>query len=468
MKRNNQKRGFTIVELVIVIAVIAILAAVLIPTYANLVKKANEAKAQADAKNLITAMLADILTREEGENNADLLVFSHSGSDVYLHGYSASAGRVMKYDGEFPAFSGADFGKYVDETLIPQLKTEGRIVLVNGLAADDWRQPAKTAEIVAALNESGEMVVRADYTINVATFVEAPAMTVNGKAYDTLADAIKDAKAGDTITLCKDGKVDFTTTEPTTLKNVTFKAAEGVTVDSLKVYSETSASKITLDGIVFEGITFTDQVVIGQSTSSYGYSQCSNITFRNCKFDLSKSTEEDKDAIKRFGVAVSGNISEKETVAYMDGLVIENCEFTNCRYAVFGGRARNITITNCKFTNLSEHAIRFDDVAGNVEISGNTADNTGGMLRISTVGNNYSTTDIRTNVTIKNNTATNMTCSNGRVFYATFDNARSSGKSTYTITGNTCTYTQQFDKPLNGFKIVSNYSPSKAEFIENK
>ena len=468
MKRNNQKRGFTIVELVIVIAVIAILAAVLIPTYANLVKKANEAKAQADAKNLITAMLADILTREEGENNADLLVFSHSGSDVYLHGYSASAGRVMKYDGEFPAFDGNDFSKYVDETLLPQLKNEGRIVLVNGLAADDWRQPAKTAEIVAALNESGEMVVHADYTINVATFVEAPAMTLNGKAYDTLADAIKDAREGDTITLCKDGVVEFKTTEPTTLKNVTFKAAEGVAVDSLKLYSETSANKITLDGIVFEGITFTDQVLIGQDTPSWGFSQCSNITFRNCKFDLSKSTERYKDAIKRMGPPVSGNTSEKETVAYMDGLVIENCEFTNCRYAVFGGKARNITIKNCKFTNLSGYAIDFQDVAGNVEISGNTADNTEGMLSINTIGNNYSTTKTETNMIIKDNTATNMTCSNGRVFCATYDNARSSGKSTYTITGNTCTYTQQFDKPLNGFKIVSNYGPSKAEFIENK
>ena len=39
MKRSN-KKGFTIVELVIVIAVIAILAAVLIPTIAGLVKKA--------------------------------------------------------------------------------------------------------------------------------------------------------------------------------------------------------------------------------------------------------------------------------------------------------------------------------------------------------------------------------------------------------------------------------------------
>ncbi len=40
--RKMNKKGFTIVELVIVIAVIAILAAVLIPTYSSLVKKANE------------------------------------------------------------------------------------------------------------------------------------------------------------------------------------------------------------------------------------------------------------------------------------------------------------------------------------------------------------------------------------------------------------------------------------------
>ena len=37
-----KRKGFTIVELVIVIAVIAVLAAVLIPTFSNLIKKANE------------------------------------------------------------------------------------------------------------------------------------------------------------------------------------------------------------------------------------------------------------------------------------------------------------------------------------------------------------------------------------------------------------------------------------------
>ena len=55
MKHTN-KKGFTIVELVIVIAVIAILAAVLIPTFSNLIKKANISNDVAIAKNLNTAI----------------------------------------------------------------------------------------------------------------------------------------------------------------------------------------------------------------------------------------------------------------------------------------------------------------------------------------------------------------------------------------------------------------------------
>ena len=50
MKRNN-KKGFTIVELVIVIAVIAILAGVLIPTFSGIVSKANASKALQEAQN---------------------------------------------------------------------------------------------------------------------------------------------------------------------------------------------------------------------------------------------------------------------------------------------------------------------------------------------------------------------------------------------------------------------------------
>ena len=53
MKRST-KKGFTIVELVIVIAIIAILAAVLIPTFASLIQKANESNDIQAAKNMNT------------------------------------------------------------------------------------------------------------------------------------------------------------------------------------------------------------------------------------------------------------------------------------------------------------------------------------------------------------------------------------------------------------------------------
>ena len=62
MKKMNNK-GFTIVELVIVIAVIAILAAVMIPTFSGIVEKANisalEQKVSAGYKEAMAEDLAD-------------------------------------------------------------------------------------------------------------------------------------------------------------------------------------------------------------------------------------------------------------------------------------------------------------------------------------------------------------------------------------------------------------------------
>ena len=58
------KRAFTIVELVIVIAVIAILAAVLIPTFTTLIDKANESNDIALVKNLNTALVSKEATDE--------------------------------------------------------------------------------------------------------------------------------------------------------------------------------------------------------------------------------------------------------------------------------------------------------------------------------------------------------------------------------------------------------------------
>ena len=299
---------------------------------------------------------------------------------------------------------------------------------------------------------------------------DIPAMTVDGVAYYDLTSAVTAASEGSTITFCKSTsesmKLDLTA--PMELKGITFKALSGVSIHGLRFASTSAKTRLDLNNIKFEGISFTDQVVIGQDTSSYGLSKCTDITFDNCKFNLATSTEKYPDAIKRMGATVSGTISEKEDVAYMSGLTVKNCKFTNVRYGVYGGKVRNTTLENCTFTNCSSYAVRFEDVAGKLNVIGNTVNKAEGVLSINTVGNNYSTTDIQTDVTIKDNNAVGMTCRNGYVFVTAYDNAKKSGKSTYTITGNSCTYTQSFDEPLNGFRIKSTYGPSVAEFIENK
>lgn len=52
--KKKLKKGFTLVELVIVIAVIAILSAVLIPTFGNVIQNANDSAAKSEVSNAIT------------------------------------------------------------------------------------------------------------------------------------------------------------------------------------------------------------------------------------------------------------------------------------------------------------------------------------------------------------------------------------------------------------------------------
>ena len=72
---KKMKKGFTIVELVIVIAVIAILAAVLIPTFTSVTEKAKESAALQQARNAQTAITVyDADTEDANDVGADYII----------------------------------------------------------------------------------------------------------------------------------------------------------------------------------------------------------------------------------------------------------------------------------------------------------------------------------------------------------------------------------------------------------
>ena len=68
MKKNNNK-GFTLMEMLIVVAIIAVLVAIAIPVFTNQLEKAREATDMANIRSAYAEVMACALTGDNGTQN---------------------------------------------------------------------------------------------------------------------------------------------------------------------------------------------------------------------------------------------------------------------------------------------------------------------------------------------------------------------------------------------------------------
>lgn len=68
-KWNNKSKGFTLVEVIVVLVILVILAAILVPTMIGWIKKANEKTAIAEARNILIATQT-IASEAAGQQNS--------------------------------------------------------------------------------------------------------------------------------------------------------------------------------------------------------------------------------------------------------------------------------------------------------------------------------------------------------------------------------------------------------------
>ena len=122
---RNTKKGFTIVELIIVIAVIAVLAAVLIPTFSNLIQKANVAADQTLIKNLNTALAMDTTVSKHETMTQALEATKANGFDVEKIVARATDNKIV-WDSANDCFAYIEKGKS-EPTYIPDTKTNPNV-----------------------------------------------------------------------------------------------------------------------------------------------------------------------------------------------------------------------------------------------------------------------------------------------------------------------------------------------------
>ena len=186
MKLRKTRRGFTIVELVIVVAVIGVLAAVLIPTFINLTNKANKASDNSLVANLNTA-----LAGREGEADDTPNYSMHDAiDDLEIWGYkfenlTTKANQHLLWNVKTNRFcleDNADLVNYKAEDYWKIVKNTSEMGDYSGYAHTKFNQ--SEVEVTAGF-DAGDVTTITKITYNRSTATSSKSVVLRGNSNKT-------------------------------------------------------------------------------------------------------------------------------------------------------------------------------------------------------------------------------------------------------------------------------------------
>ena len=211
MKKQNKKRGFTILELTIVVSVIAILSAVLIPVFSGVIKNANLSADKAAVRSLNTIVAE---SETELETPEQVIAFLDG------KGYDLSSYKPASKEYTFVWSAEEDMIMIYSETakqIVFPAAYAGKAVNFVTLVTDEG-ETAVEAATVADLTAGGNVAVKTDIVSTATITLDKPLVldltgTISAPSIsdDNVSDGVFKVVSGATLTLNGNGTVNGVT-----------------------------------------------------------------------------------------------------------------------------------------------------------------------------------------------------------------------------------------------------------------